>query len=694
METMASELGKAAEQYAKLGLAVFPVLPRSKKPAVKNGLKDATTDVSTIRDGWHYDPMFNIGMATGAVSGGVIVIDIDLDDDSGKDGYEYLRKWEKEHGELPETVTSITGRGGMHIFYRVREEIRNTTNEELGIDLRGDGGYVMLPPSVHPNGNRYEWENDPEDFSIAYADGNVLAFIDSVRPKNTSEKRFELNEEIRSGERNAVLFKYACSLQSRFLGDAEITALVHEANNKRCKPPLSYEEVEKVISSALGYDKGQEGRDVTSKRSPSGRIPMHVQIAQKLIEENNVCFIGNIPAIWIDGRYKLGWRNIDSKILQIHDGVKKQMRSEIHAYIEIRAPRFSPASPQYIAFENGILDMGYGLLPYDKDMYLTNAIPWEYHYDCYDETADRFLNDISCGNKTIRKNLEELIGLCMFRSNRYANAAFLLGAGSNGKSTFINAVRNVLGEDNVSSLDVAVIGERFQAGRIAGKLANLGDDISNEYISGSKLSVFKKATSGDTLYTDVKGGEGFEFKPYCTLIFSANEMPRLGDSTDGTLRRMFPIPFNASFKRDDGRYDPELSRKLATKEAAEYFIRVGIEGLQRVIYQSGVTENECSKKMLEEIHVENDSVLQWLEDDGIAISDVIEQATESVFEDYVMWCENSKTKPMKKATFCKRLNKALDLVTVVRKRKTSFGWKSIKCFAIKDENMVTVESET
>ena len=680
---MPSELATAAEQYAKLGLAVFPVLPQSKRPAVVNGLKDATTDVATIRDGWHHNPMFNIGMSTGSVSGGVIVIDVDLDDDSGKDGYEYLRQWEKEHGELPETVTAITGRGGMHLFYRVREEIRNTTNEELGIDLRGDGGYVMLPPSVHPNGRRYEWENDPEDFSIAYADSNVMAFIESVRPKNSGGKRFELNEEIRSGERNDVLFKYACSLQSRFLGDAEVTALVHEANRKRCKPPLSDDEVEKIINSALGYDKGQEGRDTTAQLSSQGREPLHVRIARKLIEENNACFIGNIPAIWVNERYMLGWRNIDNRILEIHRGAKKQVRSEVHAYIDIVAPRFEPVSPEYIAFENGIVDMGYGLIPYSKDMHITNAIPWEYHYDCYDETADKFLDDISCGDSTIRKNLEELIGLCMFRSNRYASAAFLLGEGSNGKSTYINAVRNVLGDDNVSSLDVAVIGERFQAGRIAGKLANLGDDISNEYISGSKLSVFKKATSGETLYTDVKGSDGFEFKPYCTLIFSANEMPRLGDSTDGTLRRMFPIPFNARFKREDGRFDPDLSRKLATKEAAEYFIRVGIEGLQRVVYQSGVTENECSKKMLREIHVENDSVLQWITDENVSLSEIVGTSTDLVFEEYVTWCENSKTKPMKKATFSKRLSKAMNVVTVPTRRNTPMGSKLVRVFVEK-----------
>ena len=685
---MSDELAQAAERYAKLGLAVFPVLPSSKRPATKHGLKDATTDISTIRSGWYSNPMFNIGMSTGSVSGGVVVIDIDVDPDSGKDGFEYLNKWEREHGELPETVTSITGRGGRHMFYRVRDKITNTTNEDYGIDLRGDGGYVMMPPSIHPNGTIYQWENDPEDFSIAWADDNVLAFMESVRPRASAGQRFELKSEIRSGNRNGELFKYAASMQSRGYSDAEIATLVRKANDERCKPKLSDAEVEKIINSALGYEKGQsdQAESEPSKRGTSGKSPTHVQIAQQLMDEYKACFIGNIPAIWVNGRYLLGWRNVDAKILDICAGTKKQVRTEVHAYIDIKAPRYQPADASMIAFKNGIVDMGYGLRPYSVDIHITNEIPWDYVQDAYDETADKFLDDISCGDEVIRMNLEELIGLCMFRSSRFASAAFLLGEGSNGKSTFINAIRNVLGDDNVSSLDVAVIGERFQAGRIAGKLANLGDDISNEYVSGSKLSVFKKATSGETLYTDVKGTDGFEFKPYCTLIFSANEMPRLGDSTDGTLRRMFPIPFNAHFSRDDDSYDPDLIKKLSTKEAAEYFIKLGILGLQRVVYQSGVTPNEYSKKMLEEIHTENDSVLQWLEDESLTVDDIAERSTGSVFDDYKMWCENSKTKPMKKATFTKRLNKALHLVTVVTRRSTSSGSAVMRIFTKRTQN--------
>lgn len=179
----------AAQAYAAHGLAVFPLVPRKKEPACAHGVKDATTDSAEIAEAWRAHPDMNVAIACGAPSGGLLVIDIDVDGETGKDGMEHLLAWERRHGELPETASVVTGRGGMHLYYRVDGAVRNSVNEEIGIDIRGDGGYVMAPPSIHPNGRRVEWENDPEEFGIADADENVLAFVESVRPSGFGERR-------------------------------------------------------------------------------------------------------------------------------------------------------------------------------------------------------------------------------------------------------------------------------------------------------------------------------------------------------------------------------------------------------------------------------------------------------------------------------------------------------------------------
>ena len=104
--------------YAAQGLAVFPLSPKDKYPIYKGGFKIATTDPKQIGQWWRRNPDANIGIATGQVSGGVFVIDLDVDENKGINGYETLRDWERDHKDLPDTANTITGRGGYHLFYK------------------------------------------------------------------------------------------------------------------------------------------------------------------------------------------------------------------------------------------------------------------------------------------------------------------------------------------------------------------------------------------------------------------------------------------------------------------------------------------------------------------------------------------------------------------------------------------------
>lgn len=249
----------AALQYAKLGLPVFPLAEKQKVPAVQGGCKAATLDLEQIELAWDHRSNMNIGIATG---NGIAVIDIDVDDSKGEDGMLTLRSWELQHGELPETVTAITGRGGYHMFYRIQEPVSCSTNSELGIDIRGDGGYIVAPPSVHPNGSVYEWENDPTEYEIAWADDNVMAFIRHVQPHNAGSKgHFKLPDVIAGGQRNDTLMRYASSMQSRGDDDLLILSALETVNKMKCTPPLSDSEVKAIVESVTSrYKKGDAKR--------------------------------------------------------------------------------------------------------------------------------------------------------------------------------------------------------------------------------------------------------------------------------------------------------------------------------------------------------------------------------------------------------------------------------------------------
>ena len=243
----------AAIEYASRGLAVFPLKKQGKDPLTAHGVKDATTNFNTIKKWWTKYPNANIGIACGQISGGLLVVDLD-EKENGISGRDTLHNWERENGELPETVRSITGKGGAHIFFRIDHEEKNKVNLLDGVDIRSDNGYIVAPPSIHPNGRRYEWEYDPEEYEIADADENVLKLL-AVGKKPEADS-FTVPDKIPDGKRNVTIHKTACMLQAKGMADGAILAACMAENEAKCNPPLDEDEVRKIVESALKYDKG------------------------------------------------------------------------------------------------------------------------------------------------------------------------------------------------------------------------------------------------------------------------------------------------------------------------------------------------------------------------------------------------------------------------------------------------------
>lgn len=243
--------------YGNLGMAVFPIKPRSKSPLTKHGFRNASKDPQQIKKWWSCWPDANIGVATGVVSGGLVVIDLDVDNEKGIDGRATLREWEATHGSLPsETWLAITGRGGYHYFYRDTSGTGCRRGLYEGVDIKGEGGYIVAPPSVHPNGRRYEWEQDPILYPLAEVDNIVSDFLHPV-PNEPERRGFRSPEQIPEGERTDTLMKLVCSQQAKGLSDEAIKAAVRAENDLKCTPPLSDGELETEVFPALKrYEKG------------------------------------------------------------------------------------------------------------------------------------------------------------------------------------------------------------------------------------------------------------------------------------------------------------------------------------------------------------------------------------------------------------------------------------------------------
>lgn len=226
----------AAIEATRFGLRVFPVAPRGKKPLLRGWQSSATSDPDVAEAIWASRPEANIGVACG---GGLIVVDTDT-----PAGEEAVR----ELG-VAKTATVTTGRG--RHFY-LRGESRNRTDLLPGVDVRGAGGYVVGPGSLHPSGTEYRWELPPWKVEPAPLPPGLLAILTEKQKRRNSSP---LPAAIELGTRNSTLFRLACGLRGiSGLGFEECLATVSCANKLRCKSPLDEDEVERIARAATSYD--------------------------------------------------------------------------------------------------------------------------------------------------------------------------------------------------------------------------------------------------------------------------------------------------------------------------------------------------------------------------------------------------------------------------------------------------------
>lgn len=253
------KLLKHAQWYAGHGLPVFPCKPKDKVPATPHGCKDATTDPEQVAAWWDGIHLYNVGIAT--VSG-IVVLDVDINHNAGKFGDETLEELERQYGPLPDTWMCLTGGGGIHYYFACDDPALTVgTGFAPGLDYRGSGGYVVAPPSTHESGREYVWEAEhapagsgsvplaplPEWLHTLMLNGRETP--SKPRVEDTAGKVME-------GQRNDTLFRLACSLRSKGMSEAGITAALLAENRDRCAPPLPDREVEKICRSAGKYERG------------------------------------------------------------------------------------------------------------------------------------------------------------------------------------------------------------------------------------------------------------------------------------------------------------------------------------------------------------------------------------------------------------------------------------------------------
>ncbi len=238
----------AAHAYLARGWSVLPLRPGEKRPLLKwQALQHRRPDAGEVAEWYRRWPEAGVAVVTGAISGLVVV---DVDPEHG--GEASLAELQRRHKALPVTVTAHTGGGGRHLYFsHPGGLVRNQANLAAGIDLRGDGGYVVAPPSLHPNGRRYLWAagRNPDEVPLAVLPAWLADIASAGHGHGLEHWRRLLRDGVEAGVRNNTVASLSGHLLWHGVDPAVVLELMLTWNAMRCRPPLPDEEVVRTVAS-------------------------------------------------------------------------------------------------------------------------------------------------------------------------------------------------------------------------------------------------------------------------------------------------------------------------------------------------------------------------------------------------------------------------------------------------------------
>lgn len=564
-----------------------------------------------------------------------VMIDID-------DAFEYITLKKIIQKEKIKCRIMKTTRGG-HFWFKSIEPIKNLVHANtpitITVDVRSHGKKSLA--KVKQDGEWREWEvwNDEVD---------DIPFW--LKPLN--HKYHFINSKQGDG-RNSDLFSYIITLTNAGITKEQTKNLYVLINNYIFADKLPAEEMNTILRD--------EAFDKIKPAFFDKRHFLHDVFSQYFRNDNKVFAKNGRLFMYDDGYYSDNPKNIEKRMIQYIPELSKQQRREVMEYLKLITGDPINTSIYHIVCKNGLLDIRDLVVgQYTSDIFLSNKINASYIKDSYDLTVDKTLDKICCNDKEIRMLVEEMIGYCLIPTAKFQKAFILYGDGSNGKSTLLDMIISLIGDVNVSSLSLKELNHNFKLSEITSKLANIGDDISDEYLTDS--SIFKKLVTGEEITVDKKNEQPYKIRNYAKMIFAANTLPNTYDKSNGMIRRLSIIPFNALFSKTDPDYDPFIVDKLTSENASNYLLRLAVDGIRRVFANQKFTDPQGVINMVTEYEKENNNVLQFL--DKI---EVIGREGSMVYNDYKFWCVENGVMSYKIRKFNNELKIHLKVELVIEK---------------------------
>lgn len=338
---------------------------------------------------------------------------------------------------------------------------------------------------------------------------------------------------------------------------------------------------------------------------------------------------------------------------------KKEVINYLETLLELKPVTFNQ-DPYKICFLNGRLDVRtLDFEPHSPEHLETIHLHVNWNPNAIGETADEFFNTATCGDKDCEQLLYEAIGYSFLKSASLHKAFLLYGGGRNGKSTFLDIIKEICGHENCTSVSFKDLGEKFRVAELYNKLVSLSGDISAQPLKDSDL--FKQICGGDEITIEKKNAHPFSDTVFATLFFSANKLPRTPDTTYGFYRKLVIIPFNANLNKVSLVEGAEFHAKLM--KDIEYIAYKAVLAIQNVLTKTHqFIEPMSVQGIMQTYKVENSSILSWVQAKNIDKNHMKSKKFEEVYSEYTLWCELNGFKSVRSTRFEQEVAEEFELI--------------------------------
>jgi putative DNA primase/helicase len=630
------------------------------------------------------------------------VIDFDEPKAHEVSGFKFIKTLELPAEGLI-TRTAVSRKGRLHMYFApmrdgttLKRMIRpfNYHDQKVSIDILGDGGYVVAPPSIHPEtGEPYRWDQKIE---LAPFPKRLFRFL---KKRSIKQIAPPLPEIIHEGERDQMLTSLAGTMRRRGASPRAILEALRIENASRVRPPLEDKQLQKIARSIGAKEPAHDDENLTDLGNVRRFVLQHHEKLRSVLSKSRNPWYLWQESHWEPDRTGEAMRMAKQTVRSIHHEAAQMQDEEKRAALQQFAYRSESAEriraivdlaktePEIAIREdqldrdrwllnvtNGTIDLQTSrFLKHKKSDYITKLSQVEFHRKATAPRWESFLSEIFDGDKALIGFIRRAIGYTLTGDTREHCLFFCYGQGRNGKSTFLEVIRELMADYSIQS-DFSTFqstrndGPRHDLARMRG--ARLVTAIEARGDRSFDETVIKQMTGGDTVTARHLYESSFEFRPQFKLWLAANHLPLVREQTEAFWSRILMIPFTVVIP-------PHKRKKNLAKQLIKELpgiLNWAIKGCEEW-RRNGLMAPDTVRKAIDEYKEEYDVVSEFFV--ARCALDRHEWTTRAaLYQAFVDWWQETRGRnPLSHTAFNRLISERSDITP--RKREGTRGWRGV-----------------